>query len=94
MIAAQLPATDKLTVGRRLRLVREALDLSRREVCDRYGYGITAWDNYENGVRAFDHETAIRFVEGTGITFDWLYRGRLEMLPSHLADKIRASERV
>jgi transcriptional regulator with XRE-family HTH domain len=79
---------DAAEIGRRLRLVREALGYTQpfiAQVCD---MSPQAWNNNECGRDRISVEPAIRLCAATGIGLDWIYRGLVSGLPAHLAVKI------
>lgn len=48
------------------------------------------WHNYESGARFLPVDVAVLVCQRTGVSLDWLYRGRLELLPPALVDALLA----
>jgi transcriptional regulator with XRE-family HTH domain len=89
MADATLKPTDKIAVGARLKLAREALDLSQAEMCRRAGIAPNTWNNYEKGLNRISLDEAFKVVNATGISLDYIYRGIEALMPAHVADGIR-----
>jgi DNA-binding XRE family transcriptional regulator len=78
--------------GYRLRLTREAMNLSQAAFCRLSGISQTAWNNYERGQRRISVDEAFKLASFTGVSFDWIYRGMRTTLPMQLAERIRELE--
>lgn len=76
-------------VGDRLRLTREALELSQADVCRRCEIGANTYSQYESGISRPTVENALRLVDAYGLSLDWIYRGEPGELKSSLLDKIK-----
>lgn len=79
-------------IGRRLRLVRMALDMKPSEIADSLGVERTYWSRFENGRRAVTETVAALMSERYGVTLDFLILGKWGGLPMELAQRIRAIE--
>jgi transcriptional regulator with XRE-family HTH domain len=64
-------------VGKRLRITRQALNLTTTKMCRLMGSNSrgSAWTNYEQGHRLIEPEYAIVLCQNSGLTLDWIYRG-------------------
>lgn len=80
-------------IGRRLRVLREALGLKPSEISDALGIERTYWSRFENGKRPLTEITAALLVERFDVTMDYLILGKWEKLPMDLATKMRAAEK-
>src|SRR5262245_40936174 len=73
-------------IGRRLRQLRVALNLTQEEMAARIGLSqASAWNHYEQGLNAPKWETAVRIAIVTGVSMDWIYRDESGHLPLNLA---------
>ncbi|AWB21214.1 XRE family transcriptional regulator [Methylobacterium currus] len=81
--------TSKEAIGARLKLVREALELSQAEICRRAGIATNTWNNYEKGKNRISLDEALKVANATGIPLDYIYRGIDAFLPVHVGDGIR-----
>lgn len=65
------------TVGRRLRALRSALNLSQDRIAAAIGMGSgsASWSPYESGRLLIPIHNAKALCDIYGITLDWLYRG-------------------
>ena len=77
-------------IGRRLMLLREALDLKPSEIADMLDIERTYWSRFEGGKRAITESVAAMLVERFGVTLDFLILGKWDKLPLDLAEKMRA----
>lgn len=80
--------SNKLLAAR-LKMTREALDVSPTDVCKRIKVGASAWSQYESGDRRITVKVAIRFSEEFGLSLDWIYRADPSRLPNALRIKMR-----
>lgn len=76
-------------LAERLRLTREALDLSQAEIGRRTKISPQAWNNYERGRQRISVDEAVKLCIATGVTLDWIYRGDLRGVANELAGKIQ-----
>jgi DNA-binding XRE family transcriptional regulator len=76
-------------LARRLKLTREALELSAAEVCKRIDCAPNRWSQYEGGQRPITIAVAIAMCEEFGLSLDWIYRGDPQRLPHDLRLKMR-----
>lgn len=79
-------------IGRRLRILREALGMKPSEIADSLGMERTYWSRFENGKRALTDPMAALICERYGVTMDYLILGKWHQLPLELATKMRAVE--
>lgn len=80
-------------VGQRLALLRESMDLSKTDVCNRLGIDRSAYTKYESGGRALPPGTAYQLADLFGVDLDFLYLGRTRGLPLDVADRIGLARR-
>jgi len=64
---------------KRLRMLREAMQLSQRELAARLGVSGTAWQNYETG-RNIPGGNVLKGLADLGVSIDWLLTGDGPML--------------
>lgn|SRR5262249_14289923 len=83
------PNTGHEAVAERLRLTREALDLTQASLGRLAGISAQAWNNYERGLYRISIDQAVRLCITTGVTLDWIYRGEMRGLPFDLVGKIQ-----
>lgn len=81
-------------IGKRLALLRKALDMQPSEISDSLGIPRTYWSRFENGSRALTETIAAALVERYGVTLDFLLLNRWGALPLELAEKMREIERA
>lgn len=85
---------DAKSVGERLFLTRRALGYTQEQMAILCGFaGRSAWNNYERGFRMIPPRAAIQLCLHTGVSTDWIYRGRLNDVSRDLAKKIQAEQR-
>lgn len=75
-------------VGRRLGLVRRALDLNQQEFGGRAGLSQPQYNQFETGKRRLTIEAALNLCHVYSLTLDYLYRGDPSGLPYRLATTI------
>ena len=73
--------SDK-AVGRRVRLVRKAFDITGQQLADLFGVTISSVSKIESGERRLDPRHASKLLLLYGVDHTWLYCG----LPSGLTD--------
>lgn len=76
-------------LAKRLKLTREALDLSAAELCARIDVKPNRWSQYESGERRITIEVANRLCDEFGLSLDWIYRANPAQLPHALRIKMR-----
>lgn len=77
-------------VGFRLKLLREALDMSPSEMADMLGIERTYWSRFEKGRQGLSDSVAALLVVRFGVTLDWLILGVWGGMPLDLTEKIRS----
>lgn len=75
---AELP--QYLEIGNRLRMLRDGLRLSQREMCRLHGFQPPQYNNWEKGHRRISLDCALRLSAAYGLTLDWIYLGRRDGL--------------
>lgn len=90
MLAKAEDATSAVEVGKRLRLVREALQMSQTALCRLAEITPQAWNNAETGDNLLTVTNAAKLCRVTGITMDWIYLGQVipRALPAIVLKKI------
>lgn len=89
---APADSEQKALIGARLRLVRDALGKNQTELANEFNLSRpNRWVQWESGDRLADTYVMIRFCKQYKVPTDWLYLGDLSMMPSKLADEIRAA---
>jgi transcriptional regulator with XRE-family HTH domain len=90
MMADTGDAASAIEVGRRLKLVREALKMSQTALCRLAGITPQAWNNAETGDNFLTVTNAVKLCRVTGVTMDWIYRGQVtSALPAVLLEEIQ-----
>ncbi|MCB8819550.1 helix-turn-helix domain-containing protein [Microvirga rosea] len=75
----------------RLNSLREALGFKQaRAFCQFVGITDQAWNHYSSSRRRISLDEAMKIVNKTGVSLDWIYRGIEHILPVHLVEKLRA----
>jgi DNA-binding XRE family transcriptional regulator len=82
-----MPPAGK-TLGKRLKMTREALGVSAADLCRRIDCKPNRWSQYENGERPITLPIAIRLCDVYGLTLDWIYRADPSGLPVRLHQKL------
>jgi transcriptional regulator with XRE-family HTH domain len=67
--------TDHKAIATRLRIAREARQMTPAAWCALTSIPQQSWSAYENGTRMISIDHAIKVIEATGCTLDWIYRG-------------------
>lgn len=75
-------------VGRRLRLTREAFELTQDEFASRAKLSQPRYSPYEAGKRLLTLPAAMQLCKVYALTLDWLYLGDPSGLPYRLHDEI------
>ena len=90
MMADARDAASAVEIGKRLRLVREALKMSQTALCRLAGITPQAWNNAETGDNLLTVPNAEKLCRVTGVTMDWIYRGQIaSALPAVLLEEIQ-----
>lgn len=76
----------------RLRLLREALGMTKSQISDDLGIERTYWSRFENGVRPVSYHVGALLVARYGVTLDFLILGRWDKLPVDLSASLRKAE--
>lgn len=76
-------------IGKRLKLLREALGKTQKTMGDLSGVTDKAWQNYEKGIRRIEIDAVTRLRENLGITSEWVYYGNLSQMPDDILDKMQ-----
>ena len=82
-------------VGKRLKALRDALDLSQDDIAASIGMasGSASWSPYEKGKDMIPAHNALALCRRYGVTMDWLYRGLWHAgVPFDLGELIRYEE--
>lgn len=71
-------------IARRIVALRTVLQLNQSAFAALVEVSQPAMNNYEAGLRRPDLDVAVRILQRTGVTLDWLYLGNRSGLPGHL----------
>ena len=83
-------ASSAVEIGKRLRLVREALKMSQAALCRLAGISPQAWNNAETGDNLLTVPNAVKLCRVTGVTLDYLYRGQIRSeMPRIMLEEIQ-----
>lgn len=84
-----MPKSDKIhgrnQVAERVEWLRKHHGLSQKEFAQSVGASSTQYNNWVSGPQRLSLDGALRIVEVYSVTLDFLYLGRVDMLPAHLA---------
>ena len=83
-----MSAHDAIEVGKRLKILREALNMSQVALCRATGIGDQVWNNAETGDNLLTVPNAVKLCRVTGVTMDWIYLGQVTALPFSLLNAI------
>jgi transcriptional regulator with XRE-family HTH domain len=84
---------DKAAVGKRLKAIRLASGIERKEFVTRLGIGFADWNNYEDARMLLAPLSAAKLVDLLpGLTLDWIYLGRSSGLDADLHRRLAAAE--
>jgi transcriptional regulator with XRE-family HTH domain len=75
-------------IGWRLSQTREALGVTQTEICKAIRCKQPRWNQYETGERKITLEIAERLCDTYDVTLDWIYRGKMSLLPGWLQEKL------
>lgn len=82
-------ASSAVEIGKRLRLIREALKMSQTALCWLAEISPQAWNNAETGDNLLTVTNAVALCRVTGVTMDWIYRGQItSALPAVMLEEI------
>jgi len=77
------------SLAARLKLTREALELSAADLCRQIDCKPNRWSQYEAGERKITLEVANALCDEFGLSLDWIYRANPAQLPHALRLKMR-----
>lgn len=75
-------------IAKRLIALRTVLGLNQSAFAALVEVSQPAMNNYEKGLRRPELDIAVRILQRTGVTLDWLYLGNRSGLPGHLLAQI------
>ena len=84
-------AESNKSLASRLKMTREALELTPAELCRQINCKPNRWSQYESGERRITLQVANDLCDEFGLTLDWIYRANPAMLPHAIRMKIRQS---
>jgi transcriptional regulator with XRE-family HTH domain len=91
LMSAQARATDiKAAVSRRLKAARTVVYDSAAKCAAELKLPKNTWQNYEAGNRYPDPYHLVRFLDATGFTADFIYRGRLRGIAEDVQIRLAA----
>lgn len=85
--------SDKVEIGKRLRLIREWRALNQTQIAAMCSMSVQAWNNNECGRDRISIDPALRLARTTGISLDWIYWGSTTLLPASLLELIHRQRR-
>lgn len=77
------------SLANRVKLTREALDISAADLCKRIKIKENRWSQYESGERRITIDVANRLCDEFNLSLDWIYRANPAQLPHVLRLKMR-----
>jgi len=85
--------SSAVEIGKRLKLVREALKMSQTALCRLASISPQAWNNAETGDNLLTVPNAVKLCRVTGVTMDWIYRGQIvSALPAVMLEEIQRQQ--
>jgi transcriptional regulator with XRE-family HTH domain len=93
MLADAWDTSSAIEIGKRLKLVREALKMSQTALCRLADITPQAWNNAETGDNLLTVPNAVKLCRVTGVTMDWIYRGQItSALPAVMLEEIQRQQ--
>jgi transcriptional regulator with XRE-family HTH domain len=93
MMADAQDVSSAVEIGKRLKLVREALKMSQTALCRLASISPQAWNNAETGDNLLTVPNAVKLCRVTGVTMDWIYRGQItSALPAVMLEEIQRQQ--
>lgn len=83
---------DLESVGLRLEVLREALNINKRDFAQSFGLDASSYSKTIKGEKPLRAEAAFVIAEKWGVTMDYIYRGRLLGLPDDLSEALRRQD--
>lgn len=81
-------------VGRRLKVIRKWKGATQQDVADICGVARAAVAGWERGANRISIDQAARIVAAYGITLDYIYLGKFDLLAHGVALELQAAERL
>ncbi|WP_227657653.1 helix-turn-helix domain-containing protein [Candidatus Magnetaquicoccus inordinatus] len=63
-------------IGHRLKMARQALGMSQRDVCALLNVHTATWNHWETGRRMPDPMVIVEFANSCKVSLDWVYNGQ------------------
>lgn len=82
-----MPQTSQ-SIGKRLKITREALGVSAAQLCRAIDVKPNRWSQYESGERPITLAVANKLCDTYGLTLDWVYRGDPSGLPVRMHQRL------
>jgi transcriptional regulator with XRE-family HTH domain len=82
-------AESSKALADRLKLTREALEISAADLCKRIKIKPNRWSQYESGERRITVTVANKLCDEFDLSLDWIYRENPAQLPHKLRMKMR-----
>jgi len=93
MMADASDAASAVEIGKRLKLIREALKMSQTALCRLAGITPQTWNNAETGDNLLTVPNAVKLCRVTGVTMDWIYRGQVAAaMPTVMLEEIQRQQ--
>lgn len=94
MARTELPAWDKIEVGKRITLLRAALDgMEQNVLASAIGITPQKLNNYEKGRNLIPVHETVRLCSVTGANFEYVYRGDMAHLGLNLRSALIGADR-
>lgn len=78
-------------VAKRIKALREVLNLTRAEFSNRVGIDPSSYTKIEKGDKPLNIEMGYAISEVYGVPLDFIYKGQMHQLPAALLDPLRAA---
>lgn len=83
--AAMSPDAPYRETAIRLAAIRRAeSSFNQKEWAEKHGFGVTQYNNWENGIRRITVDEALRLCSLYSVTLDFIYRGKLSGVPENI----------
>lgn len=85
---------DKIAIGARLELSRQALGMDQRSFAGGAGIKTNTYNQYETGTNRPQIDAALALKDHYRLTLDWIYAGDMSGLSNHLHSAIANLRRL
>lgn len=80
-------------IAKRLKAIRKEMKKNATEMAVYVGANRSRYGNWESAANFPDEMAMMRLCAATGLTLDYIYRGKLDAVPLALAIRVKAREK-